>query len=266
MKKHLKHSKWLMRIIVFLRLQKLATFLLTKFPIINKLTNKTTYRITSPEALMTANEVFKSPAYDSFLQKAHIEYFVDLGCNTGFITCLLSDTYGKANIKGILIDANPAMIKESQWHIVKNEMKNCKAIWGVVGTSDKEFSPFYIPEFNISSSAKKYDENFPSPITDNVKQINVPVLDVLKLWTEFFNDKRIHLLKIDIEGNESEFCDNNKELLQKTDWVIMEWHKWHVSLEQIDQKMKNAGFRQEEIAKEDAICGLVIYRNSNLTD
>ncbi len=268
MKKLFKHSKLFLYLVKILKLQAVIKYFMKKAPLVRRLPNGTIYRIKSPEGLLLADEIFRSNAYKSILKKNHVQTFVDLGCNTGYIGCLLCEYFGPQAVKGVLIDANPEMIQEADWHIKKNHMAHCHTVWGIVGTDGQECSDFYISDIDLSSSAKKFDKNYPVPIVGRIKQISVPTVDVLEAFRRHFQDERIDLLKIDIEGSEGEFLDQkrNQKLFSMTNWAVIEWHKWHIRLEEMDRKMEKAGFRRYEIAKEDDICGVAFYKNQSLKE
>ena len=266
MKKPLKHSKFFLSLVNILKLQAVMKYLLRKMPLIHQLPNGTIYRIRSPESYMLADEIFQSNIYKSILEKIRIQTFVDLGCNAGYIECLLCENFGPQIIKGILIDANPAMVEEASWHIQRNRMTHCHAVWGVVGTDDKEYSDFYISDVDLSSSAKKFDKNYPVPIIGRVQRISTPKVDALKIFHSHFQNERIDLLKIDIEGSEREFLEQkeNQKLFSLTSWVVIEWHKWHIRLEEMDERIEKIGFKRYDIAKENEICGIAFYRKNQV--
>jgi len=262
MRESIKRSKLLRRVIGLLKLQPLTKWALTRFPVGRRLPGGSIYRIKAVESFFVADEIFKSNAYGTLMEEAMIESFVDLGCNTGFLACLLCEKFGRENLKGVLVDGNPEMVKEAEWHLEQNELRNVSAVCGVVGPQDKETSEFYVSYFNISSCAKGFDGNYPTPITGKIKTIYVPVIDVHKLWTRLFGNERINLLKIDIEGSEVEFLDNSEAFLINVDWIVIEWHKWHVSFNEINEKLALMSFDLIEITKENPVCGLALYRNN----
>ena len=190
--------------------------------------------------------------------------FIDLGCNTGYLACSLANKYGQNNIKGVMVDANPEMVKESNWHINKNSLINCKAILGIVGSKQENSAIFYLNKYNISSSAIPFEENYPLSIKNGIKEIIVPVLSIHSI-IKYFNDELIDLLKIDIEGSEEQLlkgCDIS--VFQKFRYIILEWHKWACSFDELKSKLVYIDFDFVRIAMEDEICGLALFKNNKL--
>ncbi len=257
----IKHSRLFHSLIRVLRLQELSKHVLERYPWQRHLPNGTHYRITSPEAFSVSREVFSDDTYEGLLNQAQVQRFVDLGCNTGYVACLLADRYGADIIQGVLVDANPEMVKESQWHIEKNRLVQCRALWGLVGPSQGPSAPFYLNRFHISSSAKPFDKTYPLPIGDNVTEIDVPIIDLGDLLENNFGTQVVDLMKIDIEGSEDDLLRGDLSFLEKVDWVVMEWHKWVLSFDDAKARFESNNFDFCEILKEDTICGLALFRN-----
>lgn len=227
------------------------------------MSNGIVYRVKSPESFAITKEIFKTGTYDPLLKKGIIRNFVDLGCNTGYVACLLADRYGPGNIKGLLVDANPEMIEETGWHLRENGLLGCRAIWGLVGPSNSESCTFHMSEFNLCSSARPLDRKHPLPLR-TVKEIAVPVFKLERLFDEHFGGEKIDFLKVDIEGSEEELLCGNISCLRRVEWVVLEWHKWIISLEEVKGLLDAAGFRLGGVLKEDDICGLAMFGNRAL--
>lgn len=187
---------------------------------------------------------------------------VDLGCNAGLFTCLLASRYGKDDITGLLVDADPDVLEECKWHLDANGLENCEAVCAVVGPADAQEADFYISEFNISSSAKPFDESYPIPL-QAVKKISRQAVLLEDLIRGAFGDERVHVLKIDIEGSESDLLAQDLSCLEQVDWLVIEWHKWVLSLEDVTAVLSRYELTLTCVLKEDSICGLALYQNEN---
>ncbi len=256
--KQLKHSKIVHRLIRFLHLQQLARGVLKRLAPKFKLGN-ITYRILAPESFSVANEMFRRPTYRRLLDCVEIRTFVDLGCNTGFLACLLASQYGASLIEGVLVDANPDMVEESWWHLKRNGMAKCKALCAVVGPETK-VADFFVSDFSIASSNRPFGVDYPFPI-DAAKKLTIPVVSVRKLIFDEFGDRRINLLKIDIEGSELDLLNSDISYFDQIDWIVIEWHKWVLSQSTVQRKLSENGFDFIMLMKDDEICGLALFEN-----
>jgi len=257
----LKHSKtfhWLIRI---LHLQQIAKIIL-KWLSLNFKVGEVTYRVLAPESFSVAREMFGLPTYRFLLNNVEIRTFIDLGCNTGFLACLLASEYGASHIVGVLVDANPDMVEESWWHLKRNGMAKCKAIWAVVGP-ETTVADFFVSEFSIASSSRAFGADYPFPITA-MNKLTVPVISLHKLIVDEFGDKRINLLKVDIEGSELDLLGSDISYLSQIDWIVIEWHKWVLSLSDVQKKLIPIRFEFISALKEDEICGLALFKNLNI--
>ncbi len=254
------HSNWFHHLVRILRLQRVSRKLLGVLPPTFR-HNGIVYRIRSPETFSIAAEIFNRGTYDLLLTQVVIDTVMDLGCNTGFFTCLLASRYGRTNIKGILVDADPDVIAECEWHLEANHLDNCKTLCAVVGPASSKETDFYIAEFNISSSTRPFDESFPFPLPRTLKKTSRQTVTLEDLITTTFGDTRVNVLKVDIEGSELELLAQNLSCLGQVDWVIIEWHKWVIKLEDVSTRLSKYDFTLISILKEDSICGLALFEN-----
>jgi len=255
------HAKWFHQIVNIFSLQKITRGLLSFFsPTFEH--DGIIYRIRSPESFSIANEIFKKPTYDLLLKQIDINTVIDLGCNTGFFTCLLNSRHDGNSFKSVLVDADEEMIKESEWHLQANGIGNCQTICALIGPEGEEVSDFYVSDFNIASSAKPFDEEYPFPIRA-AKKISRKVITLDNLIKNAFGNDRVNVLKVDIEGSEVDLLKQNMTCLHQVDWIIMEWHKWVIQLEDVKISLSNYGFGLVDILKEDTICGLACFKNSH---
>lgn len=263
---NIKHSKIIHRIASFLRLPELLNGILRRYPIRKATAGGAVYRIRSLESFSIRDEVFDPETYDILFARKNVETFVDLGCNVGLVPCLMRERFG-SHIKGLLVDANPAMVEECRWHLEANGLLQCRAVWGVIGGCiDATEQPFYLNKYNISSSALPFGESYPLPIGDGVKEIRVPSVDVGKVWRQYHGDRRIDFMKIDIEGSEMDFLEGGASVLDRVASLAIEWHKWCCSYDDIKRKMHEMSFRELKVVKEDRICGLALYVKEGRVD
>jgi hypothetical protein len=78
-------------------------------------------------------------------------------------------------------------------------------------------------------------------------------------WVKFFGDIPCELLKIDIEGSEMDFFRNEAVFLNRVQTILLEWHKWRVSLAELQTYLGEKGFTLKSILHEDAGLGTAIF-------
>jgi FkbM family methyltransferase len=252
-------SRLAQKIVVLLKLQQLFNRVLGKFPL-QRRHGKTGsfYRIRTMESMIVANEIFDCNIYRPAMDPK-IETLMDIGCNTGYFSLYCADGIGRNDIEGLAIDANPEMADETQWHVQKNGLTHLHVLTGLAGAPKTESKgTFYISGSNIASSALARP-NPKMPSKGELKAIEVPAIDMASEWKARYGSKRIHLLKIDVEGYEKHLIQNCPDLLELADMVVVEIHKWIVTPEEIEAMFKQSGF--EPFAVEDsADCMVKFYR------
>ncbi|HCK10095.1 MAG TPA: hypothetical protein DHW45_09480 [Candidatus Latescibacteria bacterium] len=253
------HTSWFHQFIRWARLRQIAGFVLrTISPRFRY--GETSYRVHSPESFSVASEIFKQRTYDSISEQNDVRTIVDLGCNTGYFTCFLAEHFGADMIEGILVDADTDVLAECDWHLDKNGIRNCRTLHAVVGPEGEETAEFHVGEFNISSSARGFEGDYPFPARAK-KSVQVPLANLRGILADTFGDRRVDILKIDIEGSEADLLAGDLGYLRQVDTIVIEWHKWVLDFGEVKMKLKGVGFSDYEILKEDSICGVACFRN-----
>ena len=256
------HQKKIVSLIHFFKIQKIFSSVMRIFP--NILQYQTIrYRIRSVESISIAQEIFFQPTYTDILDHIHVKTFIDLGCNTGFFSCLLANKFGSSDIHGLLVDGDQNMINESNVNLKLNNIFNCQTYWGVVGPQS-DTVPFHISHFNISSSVNPLDNTSPLPVKTK-STIETPVIQLKDLvFHNFFQGQRIHLLKIDIEGSEIDILKNDPFYLEHVDYIIIEWHKWICETHFVFQSLELQHFSLISMLKDNKLCGLGFFQNKKI--
>ena len=245
----------------FLRLHTLGNWWLRHFPQTKRLTGSgVTYRATRMESIPLAHEMFeKGNLYDVSILPADFKTFADLGCNVGYFTCLLAHLAQGRKLKGIMIDANPGAVEESRWHAKANGMNEVFALHGILGESSPTGSvDFFLYESNICSTSQLPDIERMG-LKGRWEKIAVPCLNLEKEWRQRFGDTRCNLLKVDIEGSELNFLKAEASFLAMTDAVLVEWHKWRVSQEEVGSFLNSQGFQLVKIVEESETMGTALF-------
>jgi FkbM family methyltransferase len=241
-----------------LKLVEIASKMLSWRPLKRSLPNGTRYRVRYGESLLMADEIFNRQVYRDPFEGRDIKTFVDLGSNVGYFTCYAMERIQNADAFGMSVDANPKMADETRFHIEDNNWRNVKGIWGVVGYPlDLEEAPFFLNPSNISGSATTLNPNIPAK--GKQEEIKVATVDLNKAWRDHAGERRVDVLKVDVEGFEVKVLETIPDLLKRTDAVVLEWHKWVTPREPVDEVLGRAGLRFQKIVTEDPHCGVAYY-------
>jgi FkbM family methyltransferase len=241
-----------------LRLVDLASKVLAMRPLRRTLPNGTKYRVRYAESLLMADEIFKRQVYrDPFVDRK-LKTFIDLGSNVGYFTCFAADQVGRDAI-GLAVDANPKMADETKYHCSLNGWPTVKGVWAVVGfPNDVDKAPFFVNPSNISGSATVLNPNIPPK--GKQTEISVPTIDLYEAWRAQAGDARVDVMKVDVEGFELKVLETIPKLLERTDSVVLEWHKWITPREPVDEILGRAGLKFVKVVTEDPHCGVAFYQ------
>ena len=121
---------------------------------------------------------------------------------------------------GANIDANPALIPE-----FNKKRKNDINIWSAVGF-ESSYQLCIFEESAISTVNKCWKEKFILANQKIVRVMEVPGITLREIIDTYFNDKKIKLLSIDIEGADFEALKTiDFKTLSKNqfpDWILLE--------------------------------------------
>jgi len=248
------------RAIKTLRLQQMAKAALGVVPLRRTLKNSgCEYRVRHLESLLMADEIFSRNIYSEAFEERDVRTFVDLGANVGYFTLYVAEHTGRRDLLGLAVDANASCTSEVSWHIDRNHLSGTKVMTGVAGYPPGVTSAtFYVNPSNVASSAQP-DLNPDVPSKGQSEAVIMPAIDVALEWKKIGGDKRIDLLKVDVEGFECDLIRNSTELLSLTDRLVLEWHKWVTSLEEVESLLTERGFKRRTIISEDPHCGVAIF-------
>lgn len=227
-----------------LRLHKLGNAWLHRFPKVQRLPGSgVIYRATRLESIPLAHEMFeRGNLYDATLLPQNFSTFADLGCNVGYFTCWLAHLARGRKLRGLMFDANPDAVAEARWHAQANGMSEVSGVHGILGESSPSGAvDFYLYESNICSTSQLPDLE-KMGLQGKWTKISVPCVSLGTEWRTRFGDARCNLLKVDIEGSEMNFLVAEAEFLTRVDAVLIEWHKWRVTLDEVRAFLEPRGF------------------------
>jgi FkbM family methyltransferase len=257
----LSRSAAMRRIVQVLRLHRLANAWLRQRPLVKRLPgSRVIYRATRIESIPLAQEMFdKGVLYDASLLPKDFMTFADLGCNVGYFTCWLAHLASGRTLKGLMLDANPYAVTDAQWHAQANGMEEVFGIHGIVGEGTRGgAADFYLYESNICSMSEVPDAE-KTGLKGKWEKISVPHVIVGEEWRKRFGDTRCHVLKIDVEGSEMNFLRAEESFLPSVDSIIIEWHKWRVSLQEVRDFLEARGFSFVKTVEENDQMGTAVF-------
>jgi FkbM family methyltransferase len=246
-----------------LRLLDIASGALSLRPVRRTLPKSgTRYRVRYVESFLMADEIFQREIYREAFEGRDVRTYIDIGSNVGYFPCYAAEYTGRHDLIGLSVDANPKMADETRWHIDTNGWPQVRGLSGVVGfANDVEEATFYINPSNISCSAQPVlNPNVPAkgdPVPTKVSTVHL-----IKEWKKHAGDRRVDLLKMDVEGFEREVLKTIPEVLDITDALVIEWHKWINGREELDGLIGKHGLKLKKIISEDPHCGVALYDRS----
>jgi FkbM family methyltransferase len=228
-----------------LGMRRVANAVLARVPIRRTLPGTgVRYRCRYLDSIALAEEVFSRRTYGPAIPAA-VASFVDLGCNVGFFEAFLAHVTGRRDLRGLAVDADADMVRETSWTLRANGLSSVHAIHGLVAGPARaeagEEADFYLHPVRIKSSAYAVDEPG-RPFTGPWRKTRVAVVDVERAWSERFGDVRCDLLKIDVEGGEADFITPDNAFLWRVDAVVVEIHKWVIASDAVDSRLAALGF------------------------
>ena len=218
--------RWLRIAVERLQFRKLVDVWLRHFPLVRSLPETgITYRMRSLNSLGVAHDIFYQGAYDSIRPLLRdVRTIADIGSNSGFFTCFLANAAGNSAIRGLLVDANPEMVREAKWHMDKNGLSQMRAVQGLVGANPEAANEvFYVHSDAACSSCYPSSPDGIVTLT-GWRPIQVPVLSLGNEWSKYFGDTPCDLLKIDIEGAEWDVLPGFRQI-DKVRTLIGEVHR-----------------------------------------
>ena len=90
-------------------------------------------------------------------------------------------------------------------------------------------------------------------------KITVPCVSIEANWRQRFGDARCHLLKIDVEGSEMNFLRAERSFLSSVDSVLIEWHAWGSTLDEIKKYLGECGFAYVKTVEESENMGTAFF-------
>jgi len=212
------------------------------------------------EDIFLEEEFSGREAYRKAIRAASPETFADLGCNAGWFAALLAHETGNRHLRGLMVDANPAMVEKAAWIVRAHKLNDVHVLHGLGGAGmDGPGGDFFLLPSNFGCSQFRASEPGKPP-KGEWKRISVPRIDLEEAWVERFGNVRCHLLKVDTEGSEKLLFATDSKFLERIDRIVLEWHKWIISRRELDALLTSRGFQLVAVLEECETSGVAWYR------
>lgn len=262
---HLGSKPWIHKLIDATKIYYVLNCVLKAFPLKMRLSGGFVVRLDSIAAFALAEEILVGDGYSSCLRNYPVETLIDLGCNIGWLPGIIVSQQRPEFLHGIMIDADPKVLESARWHLHKNNLTGCHILHGAVGCPEGTTEiMLHKTGSNTQSSIRDFRSDHPFPLKGKSTSMCVPCIDVSESWAKFFNDKKVDLLKIDIEGSELDFLKKEIHFISThVRRILCEWHAWHVSFDEIEAFLLNWGFNHGIITEQDDKGGVAFFDNQN---
>lgn len=243
-----------------LHLHSLGNWWLHRFPVVKTLPGTgIRYRARRVESLALASEMFDDgTVYTTSNLPANIRTFADLGCNVGYFTCWLCHQLHSTQLKGLMVDANAEAVEDARWQIAANNLRDVRALHGLVGTNGNGGqASFFMHAANVCSTAVPSAASLSEANTWT--RVQVPCVSVEENWRTHFGDEPCDLLKVDIEGSEMDFFRKETEFLKRVRTIVVEWHKWRVSLAEMEEFLAGQSFPAKSVLCDQPQYGIAVF-------
>jgi len=261
--RRLETSAWVQAIAHRLRLREWINAGLARHPLRRQLPGSgVRYDVRNFETLAVERAYLHNPAYAEIFGFHPPHTFIDLGCNSGIFPCLLSHLAGGRSPRGLCIDANVAQIELTRRTVELNGWTEVRIRCGVAGNQreDADEAEFFLHPTSLGSSQFAYHDS-ESGRPPDWKRIVVPSLEVSGLWTQLFGlETRCDCLKIDIEGSEMNFLQREVIFLKRVNTILLEWHIWTTTRDEVVQFLKSQGFDLAHTLEETTRHGVLYFR------
>jgi FkbM family methyltransferase len=216
------------------------------------------YRCRYLDSITLAEEVFRQGTYSAAVP-AGLSTFVDLGCNVGYFEALLAHLTGRRDLRGLAVDADADMVRETSWTLAANGLEHVHAVHGLVAAPGRTGEgEFFLHPVKIKSSSYAVDEPG-RPFAGGWRKTKVQMVDLEPLWKERFGDAPCDLIKIDIEGAEADFVRTDNAFLRRVYAVVIEIHKWVIAPDVVEERLRGLGFRRAQTLRDEPALAVVHY-------
>jgi FkbM family methyltransferase len=259
--RRLERSRWAQAMARRLRAREWINAALARVPIRRRLPGSgVKYNVETFETLAVERAYFGNPVYAQIFAANPPMTFIDLGCNAGIFPCLLAHFAGGRAPRGLCVDANAAQVELAKKNAALNGWSDVHVRCGLVGRGRDGEGDFFLHPTSLGSSRFAYPDS-ESGFAPEWKRITVPSIEIADIWTLLFGSGlRCACLKIDIEGSEKEFLQQETAFLSRVDAILLEWHTWTTTRAEITNFLERASFRLDHVIEDQKRHGVLFFR------
>jgi FkbM family methyltransferase len=194
------------------------------------------------DAIESFNEIFVRHEYGPFLDEIPFpKRWLDLGCHCGYFSLYLAWQCRVRGLpedyRGLLLDGDARVLAEARRTLLENRIEgHFEVLHGVIGSGAGEME--FAQRDGMSSSTNLLDLRAK-------RVVRVPILPPEAIAAAL--PPPYDLVKIDIEGGESDFLESYTGLLDGCGTLLLEWHDWNRmgwGEEEIGRRVRALGFRK----------------------
>ena len=208
------------------------------------------------------SEIFIKQEYSDFIPNETILTVLDIGANYGYFSLWLQSKRPHDKIHLILIEPSVRCSRSLKKLIDLPQLRDrFRYLQRAIGNPKDPQIKFFDRPY-MAGSIFESDNAVSSYHANTLKSS-----EVFSSGTSSFD-----LIKCDIEGGEWNLLINYPSILQKSKFLVMEWHSWHSgggSFPQIEKKLQEIGFQiiksssPQKAVGRDGEVGLFLAKNLN---
>lgn len=214
------------------------------------------------DAYDSFSEIFIQQEYANYLPNEPISRILDIGAHYGYFSLWIQSKYPEREIHSLMIEPSPKCIRSLENLVNQPQFKGRFAfLQKAVNAIDIEKTEFYdrshMRASTLADSKNETSVEIETLKPDDVYKSSPPPYD---------------LIKCDIEASEWELINHYSRLLQDAQYLLLEWHSWHLGgggFVQLSEKLTNIHFEiiqssppVKAVGKEGEV-GLILAKNLN---
>ena len=187
------------------------------------------------------SEIFVQREYEDYLPSISISRVLDIGSNYGYFSLWIQSIFPENQLMTLMIEPSPRCSRTLNKLIQNNKTENSfQYLKRMVGNPLDDEGIFFDRPYMSGSSFKS---------SDDAEKIRIPILTEQDVKSKL--PPPYDLIKCDIEGSELELLKNYPTLINRTKYLLLEWHSWH-----------NGGAEYFQIEEQLHICNFEIIKSS----
>ena len=222
-------------------------------------------QLLEPDSYDSFSEIFILQEYSDLIPDETILNVLDIGANYGFFSLWLQSSRPNDKIHSMLVEPSLRCSRSIEKLVESPQLQNRFHYLNRAIGDPRDLQIKFFDRPYMAGSI------FESDHTDSSYYANT-----LKSSEVFLSDTSSYdLIKCDIEGGEWNFLIHYSSILEKSKFLVMEWHSWHSGgggFQQIENKLNDFGFQiikknssQKAIGRDGEV-GLFLAKNLNYQD